>query len=124
MGSIQNGPNQAYADEYTGVSNRIDDVSTALAAKIEDNGFQSRSLAASVRSDPVNIKGDFPHKTAATRAGLGLIGHHCQLIMRLLGYGSGWRRSLPIWRCHAENRWKEISAAVARVAWKPAPQEL
>lgn len=32
-----------------------------------------------------NIKGDFPHKTAATRAGLGWIGRHCQLISRKFG---------------------------------------
>jgi epoxyqueuosine reductase QueG len=42
-------------------------------------------LAASVRTDPENIKGDFPHKTAATRAGLGWIGRHCQLITRKFG---------------------------------------
>ena len=38
-----------------------------------------------MRSDPVNIKGDFPDKTAATRAGLGWIGKHCQLITRPFG---------------------------------------
>jgi epoxyqueuosine reductase QueG len=42
-------------------------------------------LAASDRTDPVNIKGDFPHKTAATRAGLGWVGRHCQLITRKFG---------------------------------------
>ena len=85
MGSIQKGPNQAYADEYARVNERINKVSTALAAKIAEKGFQSRSLAASVRSDPVNIKADFPHKTAATRAGLGWIGRHCQLVTRPFG---------------------------------------
>jgi epoxyqueuosine reductase len=40
---------------------------------------------ASERTDTVNIKGDFPHKTAATRAGLGWIGRHCQLITRPFG---------------------------------------
>ncbi len=85
MGSIQKGPSQAYADEYARVNDRINEVSTSLAAKIEEKGFQSRALAASVRSDPVNIKGDFPHKTAATRAGLGWIGRNCQLITRPFG---------------------------------------
>jgi epoxyqueuosine reductase QueG len=59
MVSIQNGPNQKYADEYTRVN--------------------------SDRTDTINIKGDFPHKTAATRAGLGWIGRHCQLITRPFG---------------------------------------
>ncbi len=89
MNSIQRGPNQAYADEYAGVNNRINEISTALSVEIQAKGFQSRPLAASVRSDPVTIKGDFPHKTAATRAGLGWIGRHCQLIT--LPFGS-WIR--------------------------------
>ncbi len=89
MDSIQNGPNQAYADEYALVNNLINDLSVALAAEIKARCFESLPLAASIRSDPVNIKGDFPHKTAATRAGLGWIGRHCQLITR--PYGS-WVR--------------------------------
>jgi epoxyqueuosine reductase len=89
MGRIPKGPNQAYADEYIRVNNHINELSTALAELIKTRDFKSLPLAASVRSDPVNIKGDFPHKTAATRAGLGWIGRHCQLITR--PYGS-WIR--------------------------------
>ena len=85
MVSIQKGPNQAYADEYAGVNNRINELSEALAAEIKDRAFRSKPLAASNRTDTVNIKGDFPHKTAATRAGLGWIGRHCQLITRPFG---------------------------------------
>jgi epoxyqueuosine reductase len=85
MASIQNGPNRKYADEYAGVNQRINELSSALAAEIVEKGFQSEPLAASVRTDMVNIKGDFPHKTAATRAGLGWIGRHCQLITRPFG---------------------------------------
>jgi len=85
MASIQNGPNQAYADEYARVNKQINVLSEQLAAEIIKNEFQAAPLAASVRSDPVNVKGDFPHKTAATRAGLGWIGRHCQLITRPFG---------------------------------------
>jgi len=35
MVSIQNGPNQAYADEYAGVNNQINELSVALAAEIK-----------------------------------------------------------------------------------------
>ena len=56
-----------------------------LADEINGRGFQAYALAASERTDKVNIKGDFPHKTAATRAGLGWIGRHCQLITRKFG---------------------------------------
>ena len=85
MASIQNGPNQPYADEYAKVNNHINELSVALSAEIEQRGFKSKPLAASVRSDTVNIKGDFPHKTVATRAGLGWVGRHCQLITRQFG---------------------------------------
>jgi epoxyqueuosine reductase len=85
MLSIQDGPNQEYADEYSRVNSRINTLSGALAVEIKDRGFRSKALAASARTDTVNIKGDFPHKTAATRAGLGWIGRHCQLITRPFG---------------------------------------
>ncbi len=85
MVSIQNGPNQTYADEYTRVNTLINELSGALAAEIRSRGYRAEPLAASWRTDTVNIKGDFPHKTAATRAGLGWIGLHCQLITRKFG---------------------------------------
>jgi len=85
MGSIQNGPNAAYADEYARVNERINTLSSDLGAEVIRRGSRAQPLAASVRSDPVNIKGDFPHKTAATRAGLGWVGRHCQLITRPFG---------------------------------------
>jgi len=85
MAAIQDGPNQAYADEYARVNTRINQLSRALAADIQHQGWRAQPLAASVRSDPVQIKGDFPHKTAATRAGLGWVGRHCQLITRPFG---------------------------------------
>jgi epoxyqueuosine reductase QueG len=89
MAGIQNGPNQAYADEYARVNQEINRLSSALADAITARGGRSLPLAASVRSDTVNIEGDFPHKTAATLAGLGWIGRHCQLVTR--PYGS-WVR--------------------------------
>jgi epoxyqueuosine reductase len=85
MAGIQNGPNQAYADEYARVNDQINALSVALAAELRRRGFRSQALAASQRTDTVNIRGDFPQKTAATRAGLGWIGRHCQLITRPFG---------------------------------------
>jgi epoxyqueuosine reductase len=80
MAGIRNGPNQAYADEYARVNDYVNELSVKLAAEIKDRGFRSKPLAASDRTDTVHVKGDFPHKTAATKAGLGWIGRHCQLI--------------------------------------------
>jgi epoxyqueuosine reductase len=85
MAGIQHGPNQAYADEYARVNHTINELSERLAAEITGHGFGARRLAASERTDAINLRGDFPHKTAATRAGLGWIGRHCQLITRRFG---------------------------------------
>jgi epoxyqueuosine reductase QueG len=85
MSSIQQGPNQAYADEYARVNAQITRLAALLVDEIRDRGSRAQALAASERTDPVNIRGDFPHKTAATRAGIGWIGRHCQLITRKFG---------------------------------------
>jgi epoxyqueuosine reductase QueG len=85
MASIKNGPNQAYADEYARVNERINELSRRLSGEIRSRGFIATPLDASERTDPINIKGAFPQKTAATRAGLGWIGRHCQLITRESG---------------------------------------
>jgi epoxyqueuosine reductase len=85
MASIATGPNQAYARAYDRVNARINHLAGRLAAEITGRGFGAQALAASARTHPVHLKGDFPHKTAATRAGLGWIGRNCQLITRKYG---------------------------------------
>ena len=85
MASIHKGPNQAYADAYTAVNTRINKLASALHQELKKRGWRALPLAASERTDKQNIKGDFPHKTAATRAGLGWIGRHCQLVTRKYG---------------------------------------
>jgi epoxyqueuosine reductase len=85
MAHIRNGPNQEYAEEYRRVNVMINRVGSSIQSHIDDMGFRARIIPASDRSDPVHIKGDFPHKTAATRAGLGWIGRNCLLITKRHG---------------------------------------
>lgn len=85
MVSIQNGPNRKYAEEYARVNDRISELSRTLAAVIKGKGFRAKPLSVSDRTDAVNVRGDFPHKTAATRAGLGWVGRNCQLITPRFG---------------------------------------
>jgi epoxyqueuosine reductase len=85
MSGTKKGPNQPYADEYARVNRQIDELAARLAEEIIGRGFDAQPLAASERTDPINIRGDFPHKTAATRSGLGWIGRHSQLVTRPFG---------------------------------------
>jgi epoxyqueuosine reductase QueG len=85
MAEIKQGPNQRYAEEYARINRRIDALSQALAESLIEKGCSSKALPASARTDPANMRGDFPHKTAATRAGLGWIGRNCQLIAKKHG---------------------------------------
>jgi epoxyqueuosine reductase QueG len=132
MISIRNGPNKAYADEYTRVNDLINTLSRDLTVEINSQGHQALALAASARTDQVNIKGDFPHKTAATRAGIGWIGRHCQIITRTFG---SWVRlgtvftdlpapcGQPLQRNFCGNCMRCIEACPANAlsgkAWKP-----
>ncbi|MEJ5359818.1 MAG: 4Fe-4S double cluster binding domain-containing protein [Desulfobacterales bacterium] len=85
MAGVASGPTPAYAEEYTRLNRRINGISRELAAAIREGGRRALALAASERTDDVHLRGDFPHKTAATRAGLGWIGRHGQLITRPFG---------------------------------------
>ena len=85
MASIKGGPNQAYADEYARANDHIDATAAAVVAEIQSLGFEARTFSASERTDPINIKGEFPHKTAATRAGIGWVGRNCLLITKKFG---------------------------------------
>jgi hypothetical protein len=55
--SIQKGLNQAYAKEYARVNSQINGLSVELAAEIKAGGFRALPLAASDRSDTVDIFG-------------------------------------------------------------------
>ncbi len=85
MARVKAGPNQEYADEYTRANTKIDSISAKLVRTLKENNSQAQALRASKRTDPLNIRGDFPHKTAATRAGLGWVGRNCQLITKKYG---------------------------------------
>lgn len=85
MVSVRNGPTRAYAALYTRINRKLDSLSELIASAIKKEGWRTCAIPASVRSDPANLKGDFPQKTAATRAGLGWIGKNAQLITKSIG---------------------------------------
>jgi epoxyqueuosine reductase QueG len=85
MDQLAQGPTDAYSVLYGQVNLRIDALAAEVARALDRAGYQAWALPASTRSDPMNIRGDFQHKTAATRAGLGWVGKNCQLVTKPWG---------------------------------------
>ncbi len=85
MEQLAQGPTEAYSVLYGQANMRIDALSAEVVRALERTGHQAWALPSSTRSDPVNIRGDFQHKTAATRAGLGWVGKNCQLLTKPWG---------------------------------------
>lgn len=85
MDQLAQGPTDAYAVLYGQVNLRIDALAAEVVRALTRAGHQAWALPSSTRTDPVNIRGDFQHKTAATRAGLGWVGKNCQLLTKPWG---------------------------------------
>ena len=85
MRDIASGPTKAYADEYARANDWLDRTGQDLSEEIRHRGFRARPLDSSTRTYKADYRGEFPHKTAATRAGLGWIGRNCQLVTREFG---------------------------------------
>ena len=75
------GPTPAYADLYDRYNRRLDDMSNAAAALLEQEGYRALPMTrANSPWDHDRLTSPFPHKTAATAAGLGWIGK-CALLV-------------------------------------------
>ena len=85
MDQLANGPTDAYSVHSEQVNLRIDALTAEVVRAVERTGYQAWAVPSSSRTDTVNIRGDFQHKTAATRAGLGWVGKNCQLLTRPFG---------------------------------------
>ncbi|KMY67579.1 hypothetical protein AAU61_10180 [Desulfocarbo indianensis] len=85
MAGLKYGPTREYANLYESMNQEINSLAKAVQSLLQNAGHDAWAVPASLRSDPENIRGDFPHKTAATRAGLGWVGRHCQLVTFELG---------------------------------------
>ena len=84
--ALKTAPNKAYYDAYNEMNDRLNEIVTNGAEYFIDKGFH----AVAITTDVVQIDRDkwisnFPHKTVATRAGLGWIGKNCLLTTRQYG---------------------------------------
>jgi len=78
--AVKTGPTDDYAQEYRDINRKINQTGAELVRLLQLEGYPSLALPASDRTDPVRIKGEFPHKTAATLAGIGWVGRNTLLI--------------------------------------------
>ena len=87
---LEHGDPRTYRGEYRRLNAALDDASAALASALRAAGAAAEALPATVYAkrpptDDWLAAGVFPHKTAATRAGLGWIGKTALFVSPELG---------------------------------------
>lgn len=88
---IEDGPTKEYYDMYYILNNRLNQIVKAGAEFLEEKGYRAYAQTTDVVKTDENWKSLLPHKTVATRAGLGWIGKSCILVTP--DYGSSIRLS-------------------------------
>lgn len=86
ISGIDQGPTLAYYEEYKRANALLDELSVAAMARLEGEGFRARSYAATDQEiDWKTFETPLPHKTVATRSGLGWVGKCALVITREFG---------------------------------------
>jgi len=90
IANIRNGPTKEYYSEYRNANTILWDLAKLTAKIIEDSGYRAIPKApTNVGIDPQTHSTVLPHKTVATRAGIGWIGKCALLVTE--EYGSAIR---------------------------------
>ncbi len=88
---LQTAPTREYYDAYYALNAQLDEIVECGADFLQKNGFRAYANTTKVVKKDENWCTPLPHKTAATRAGLGWIGKNCLLVTER--YGSAVRLS-------------------------------
>jgi epoxyqueuosine reductase len=89
MSEIKEGPTAAYHEEYKRLNNLLDNLGQKTVQFLKEKGYQAKARPATFAEDKVALTARLPHKTVATRAGLGWIGKCALLVTKR--YGSAIR---------------------------------
>jgi epoxyqueuosine reductase len=89
--SIENGPTMDYYDAYYRINRLLDQIVTAGAEYLTGKGHQAYAQTTDVVTESDDYRTALPHKTVATRAGIGWIGKCALLVTK--EYGSAVRLS-------------------------------
>ena len=89
--ALQTAPTRAYYAAYHTLNAQLDRIVTRGAAFLEQAGYRARAQTTSAVVQDDGWSTPLPHKTVATRAGLGWVGKSCLLVTR--AYGSAVRLS-------------------------------
>ncbi|MFW5987076.1 MAG: epoxyqueuosine reductase, partial [Methanohalophilus sp.] len=79
--NLDSGPYQAYIDECNMANEKLTSIGMELEKKLQHMGHRAISMTASKSDiDENKLEAEFPHKTTATKAGLGWVGK-CDLLI-------------------------------------------
>jgi epoxyqueuosine reductase len=88
IAEVVDGPTTAYLEEYRRLNLTLDQVTESLVAMLHLTGYRAERVRPTMSGEEVDdwaAAGVFPHKTAATQAGLGWIGKTALLVSPELG---------------------------------------
>ena len=88
---LQTAPTREYYDAYYALNAQLNDIVRAGATFLESRGYRAQANTTDVVKQDADWRTPLPHKTVATRAGLGWIGKNCLLVTP--EYGSAVRLS-------------------------------
>ncbi len=84
---IKKGPTAEYFEEYNRLNRLLDKLALICQEYLKGQGYSARAQTTTIANQSDDLATVLPHKTVATRAGLGWIGKCALLVTKQLGSG-------------------------------------